>query len=171
MPQTSSRNWPCSSCQGRGVISATVAVLVSNPGLAIEPGGAQLLVGPGHCSRVWGHPGAPLLLPPQLCCSFPQDLAPGLTRNSAVGWFLYTLGQRAKISGLREPWYVVEKDAAKGDVLVVSGVCHGHRHCLRSAASWGGQGRWVLARRVLDSCCVRVTLPVAPCCLAAYLIL
>lgn len=37
-----------------------------------------------------------------------------------VGWFLYTLGQRAKISGLREPWYVVEKDGTKGDVLVVS---------------------------------------------------
>ncbi|XP_055483154.1 mitochondrial tRNA-specific 2-thiouridylase 1 isoform X4 [Psammomys obesus] len=34
------------------------------------------------------------------------------------GWFLYTLGQRAKISGLREPWYVVEKDGTKGDVLV-----------------------------------------------------
>lgn len=37
-----------------------------------------------------------------------------------IGWFLYTLGQRAKISGLREPWYVVEKDGTKGDVLVVS---------------------------------------------------
>lgn len=31
------------------------------------------------------------------------------------------MGQRAKISGLREPWYVVEKDGTKGDVLVVSG--------------------------------------------------
>lgn len=39
-----------------------------------------------------------------------------------IGWFLYTLGQRAKISGLREPWYVVEKDGTKGDVLVVSEV-------------------------------------------------
>lgn len=34
------------------------------------------------------------------------------------GWFLYTLGQRAKIGGLREPWYVVEKDGTKGDVFV-----------------------------------------------------
>ncbi|XP_033089465.1 mitochondrial tRNA-specific 2-thiouridylase 1 isoform X7 [Trachypithecus francoisi] len=34
------------------------------------------------------------------------------------GWFLYTLGQRANIGGLREPWYVVEKDGAKGNVFV-----------------------------------------------------
>ncbi|KAM5175432.1 mitochondrial tRNA-specific 2-thiouridylase 1 isoform 2-T2 [Callospermophilus lateralis] len=40
------------------------------------------------------------------------------------GWFLYTLGQRAKIGGLREPWYVVEKDAAKGDVLVAPRTDH-----------------------------------------------
>lgn len=37
-----------------------------------------------------------------------------------VGWFLYTLGQRANIGGLREPWYVVEKDGVQGDVFVVS---------------------------------------------------
>lgn len=30
------------------------------------------------------------------------------------------MGQRANIGGLREPWYVVEKDSAKGDVFVVS---------------------------------------------------
>lgn len=41
-----------------------------------------------------------------------------------IGWFLYTLGQRAKISGLREPWYVVEKDGTKGDVLVAPQVDH-----------------------------------------------
>nr|XP_038935544.1 mitochondrial tRNA-specific 2-thiouridylase 1 isoform X5 [Rattus norvegicus] len=40
------------------------------------------------------------------------------------GWFLYTLGQRAKISGLSEPWYVVEKDGTKGDVLVAPRVDH-----------------------------------------------
>lgn len=44
-----------------------------------------------------------------------------LLRNRlSAGWFLYTLGQRAKIGGLREPWYVVEKDGTKGDVFVVS---------------------------------------------------
>ncbi|XP_011227707.1 mitochondrial tRNA-specific 2-thiouridylase 1 isoform X2 [Ailuropoda melanoleuca] len=40
------------------------------------------------------------------------------------GWFLYTLGQRAKISGLQEPWYVVEKDGTKGDVFVAPRTDH-----------------------------------------------
>ncbi|XP_066214804.1 mitochondrial tRNA-specific 2-thiouridylase 1 isoform X3 [Saccopteryx leptura] len=40
------------------------------------------------------------------------------------GWFLYTLGQRAKIGGLREPWYVVEKDGTKGDVFVAPQTDH-----------------------------------------------
>lgn len=40
------------------------------------------------------------------------------------GWFLYTLGQRAKIGGLREPWYVVEKDGTKGDVFVAPRTDH-----------------------------------------------
>ncbi|XP_051684119.2 mitochondrial tRNA-specific 2-thiouridylase 1 isoform X1 [Oryctolagus cuniculus] len=40
------------------------------------------------------------------------------------GWFLYTLGQRAKISGLREPWFVVDKDGAKGDVFVAPRTDH-----------------------------------------------
>lgn len=31
------------------------------------------------------------------------------------------MGQRANIGGLREPWYVVEKDGVKGNVFVVSG--------------------------------------------------
>ncbi|XP_055230343.1 mitochondrial tRNA-specific 2-thiouridylase 1 isoform X4 [Gorilla gorilla gorilla] len=40
------------------------------------------------------------------------------------GWFLYTLGQRANIGGLREPWYVVEKDSVKGDVFVAPRTDH-----------------------------------------------
>ncbi|XP_064139441.1 mitochondrial tRNA-specific 2-thiouridylase 1 isoform X7 [Loxodonta africana] len=40
------------------------------------------------------------------------------------GWFLYTLGQRARISGLRERWYVVEKDGANGDVFVAPRTDH-----------------------------------------------
>ncbi|XP_069347408.1 mitochondrial tRNA-specific 2-thiouridylase 1 isoform X4 [Eulemur rufifrons] len=40
------------------------------------------------------------------------------------GWFLYTLGQKAKIGGLREPWYVVEKDGTKGDVFVAPWTDH-----------------------------------------------
>ncbi|XP_032117387.1 mitochondrial tRNA-specific 2-thiouridylase 1 isoform X5 [Sapajus apella] len=40
------------------------------------------------------------------------------------GWFLYTLGQRANIGGLSVPWYVVEKDSAKGDVFVAPRIDH-----------------------------------------------
>ncbi|XP_019507242.1 PREDICTED: mitochondrial tRNA-specific 2-thiouridylase 1 isoform X2 [Hipposideros armiger] len=40
------------------------------------------------------------------------------------GWFLYTLGQRANIGGLREPWYVVDKDGTKGDVFVAPRTDH-----------------------------------------------
>ncbi|XP_072003205.1 mitochondrial tRNA-specific 2-thiouridylase 1 [Engystomops pustulosus] len=34
------------------------------------------------------------------------------------GWFLFTLGQRARIGGLRDPWFVVDKDVATGDIFV-----------------------------------------------------
>lgn len=56
---------------------------------------------------------------PRRCGLVERDRA-RLTENVPAGWFLYTLGQRAKIGGLREPWYVVEKDSATGDVFVVS---------------------------------------------------
>lgn len=34
------------------------------------------------------------------------------------GWFLFTLGQRARIGGLRDAFFVVDKDVASGDVFV-----------------------------------------------------
>ncbi|KAM4615088.1 mitochondrial tRNA-specific 2-thiouridylase 1 isoform 2-T2 [Polymixia lowei] len=34
------------------------------------------------------------------------------------GWFTLTLGQRARIGGQRDPWFVVDKDVTTGDVLV-----------------------------------------------------
>ncbi|XP_007953843.1 mitochondrial tRNA-specific 2-thiouridylase 1 [Orycteropus afer afer] len=51
------------------------------------------------------------------------------------GWFLYTLGQRARIGGLREPWYVVEKDSTRGDVFVAPHVDHPalYRELLRTS--------------------------------------
>uniref|UniRef100_A0A2I2ZAB5 Mitochondrial tRNA-specific 2-thiouridylase 1 n=1 Tax=Gorilla gorilla gorilla TaxID=9595 RepID=A0A2I2ZAB5_GORGO len=55
------------------------------------------------------------------------------------GWFLYTLGQRANIGGLREPWYVVEKDSVKGDVFVVRPAVfpdQGLRRPPAAVASW-----------------------------------
>uniref|UniRef100_A0A671QZ42 tRNA-5-taurinomethyluridine 2-sulfurtransferase n=1 Tax=Sinocyclocheilus anshuiensis TaxID=1608454 RepID=A0A671QZ42_9TELE len=36
------------------------------------------------------------------------------------GWFTLTLGQRARIGGQVDPWFVVYKDIATGDVFVVS---------------------------------------------------
>ncbi|XP_066866540.1 mitochondrial tRNA-specific 2-thiouridylase 1 isoform X4 [Kogia breviceps] len=56
------------------------------------------------------------------------------------GWFLYTLGQRANIGGLREPWYVVEKDSTRGDVLVAPRTDHPalYRDLLRT-----GRVHWV----------------------------
>ncbi|EPY87026.1 mitochondrial tRNA-specific 2-thiouridylase 1 [Camelus ferus] len=62
------------------------------------------------------------------------------TRVHSPGWFLYTLGQRAKIGGLREPWYVVEKDGTKGDVLVAPRTDHPalYRDLLRT-----GRVHWI----------------------------
>ncbi|KAG7253958.1 hypothetical protein CRUP_017091 [Coryphaenoides rupestris] len=34
------------------------------------------------------------------------------------GWFTMTLGQRARIGGQKEPWFVVDKDVTTGDVFV-----------------------------------------------------
>jgi len=37
-----------------------------------------------------------------------------------TGWFTLTLGQRARIGGQEDPWFVVDKDITTGDVFVVS---------------------------------------------------
>ncbi|KFV93964.1 Mitochondrial tRNA-specific 2-thiouridylase 1, partial [Eurypyga helias] len=34
------------------------------------------------------------------------------------GWFLYTIGQRARIAGLKDAWFVVDKDVSTADVFV-----------------------------------------------------
>lgn len=36
-----------------------------------------------------------------------------------AGWFTLTLGQRARIGGQRDAWFVVDKDVSTGDVFVV----------------------------------------------------
>lgn len=36
-----------------------------------------------------------------------------------TGWFTLTLGQRARIGGQRDAWFVVDKDIVAGDVFVV----------------------------------------------------
>ncbi|XP_073184486.1 mitochondrial tRNA-specific 2-thiouridylase 1 isoform X4 [Lepidochelys kempii] len=40
------------------------------------------------------------------------------------GCFLYTIGQRAKLSGLSEAWFVVEKDTTSGDIFVAPSTDH-----------------------------------------------
>lgn len=40
------------------------------------------------------------------------------------GWFTLTLGQRARIGGQRDPWFVVDKDIGTGDVFVAPTTNH-----------------------------------------------
>ncbi|XP_074083374.1 mitochondrial tRNA-specific 2-thiouridylase 1 isoform X2 [Macrotis lagotis] len=56
------------------------------------------------------------------------------------GCFLFTLGQGAKIGGLRDPWYVVDKDLSRGDVFVAPGPDHPalYRDLLRT-----GRVHWI----------------------------
>ncbi|AWO97951.1 putative mitochondrial tRNA-specific 2-thiouridylase 1 [Scophthalmus maximus] len=48
----------------------------------------------------------------------------GTVMGTHKGWFTLTLGQRAKIGGQRDPWFVVDKDIATGDVLVAPTTNH-----------------------------------------------
>ncbi|NXT83798.1 MTU1 thiouridylase, partial [Zapornia atra] len=40
------------------------------------------------------------------------------------GWFLYTIGQRARLAGLKDAWFVVDKDVRTGDVFVAPSTNH-----------------------------------------------
>ncbi|KAF6122326.1 tRNA 5-methylaminomethyl-2-thiouridylate methyltransferase [Phyllostomus discolor] len=64
----------------------------------------------------------------------------GRVLGAHKGWFLFTLGQRARIGGLREPWYVAEKDGATGDVFVAPRTDHPalYRDLLRT-----GRVHWI----------------------------
>lgn len=46
-------------------------------------------------------------------------LFPSLHVSVHPGWFTLTLGQRARIGGQRDAWFVVDKDISTGDVFVV----------------------------------------------------
>lgn len=44
------------------------------------------------------------------------------------GWFTFTLGQRARIGGQKDPWFVVDKDIMTGEIFIVrytSFIAHG----------------------------------------------
>ncbi|KFV62706.1 Mitochondrial tRNA-specific 2-thiouridylase 1 [Dryobates pubescens] len=40
------------------------------------------------------------------------------------GWFLYTIGQRARLAGLKDAWFVVDKDVSTGDIFVAPTTDH-----------------------------------------------
>ncbi|XP_049422549.1 mitochondrial tRNA-specific 2-thiouridylase 1 [Epinephelus fuscoguttatus] len=48
----------------------------------------------------------------------------GTVMGTHKGWFTLTLGQRARIGGLKDPWFVVDKDIATGDVFVAPTTNH-----------------------------------------------
>ncbi|XP_038612242.1 mitochondrial tRNA-specific 2-thiouridylase 1 isoform X2 [Tachyglossus aculeatus] len=72
----------------------------------------------------------PLLLPSQpLQYLQPRpgkfiSIEDGSVLGTHNGWFLFTLGQRAKIGSQNVAWFVVEKDALSGDIFVAPGTDH-----------------------------------------------
>ncbi|XP_047430665.1 mitochondrial tRNA-specific 2-thiouridylase 1 [Mugil cephalus] len=48
----------------------------------------------------------------------------GTVMGTHRGWFTVTLGQRARIGGLKDAWFVVDKDIATGDVFVAPTTNH-----------------------------------------------
>ncbi|XP_077356413.1 mitochondrial tRNA-specific 2-thiouridylase 1 isoform X1 [Festucalex cinctus] len=48
----------------------------------------------------------------------------GNVMGTHKGWFTLTLGQRARIGGQRDAWFVVDKDVNTGDVLVAPSTNH-----------------------------------------------
>ncbi|KAI9516942.1 hypothetical protein NQZ68_011419 [Dissostichus eleginoides] len=52
------------------------------------------------------------------------SLEDGAVMGTHKGWFTMTLGQRAKIGGQRDPFFVVDKDITTGDVFVAPTTNH-----------------------------------------------
>uniref|UniRef100_W5NGP1 Mitochondrial tRNA-specific 2-thiouridylase 1 n=2 Tax=Lepisosteus oculatus TaxID=7918 RepID=W5NGP1_LEPOC len=48
----------------------------------------------------------------------------GKIMGTHKGWFTFTLGQRARIGGQRDAWFVVDKDVTTGDVFVAPTTNH-----------------------------------------------
>ncbi|XP_037317107.1 mitochondrial tRNA-specific 2-thiouridylase 1 [Pungitius pungitius] len=48
----------------------------------------------------------------------------GAVMGTHKGWFTLTLGQRARIGGQKDPWFVVDKDTDTGDVFVAPTTNH-----------------------------------------------
>ncbi|KAL4624921.1 mitochondrial tRNA-specific 2-thiouridylase 1 isoform X1 [Arapaima gigas] len=85
------------------------------------------------------------------------------------GWFTFTLGQRARIAGQRDAWFVVDKDVGTGEVFVAPGTNHPalYRDTLRT-----NRFHWIaeeppmeLARSKMMDCHFRFQhqMPLVPC--------
>ncbi|CAG01169.1 unnamed protein product, partial [Tetraodon nigroviridis] len=85
------------------------------------------------------------------------------------GWFTLTLGQRARIGGQKDAWFVVDKDIATGDVLVAPTTNHPalYRDTVRTARfHWiAGDPPVELARTQMMECHFRFIhqMPLTPC--------
>ncbi|XP_056878080.1 mitochondrial tRNA-specific 2-thiouridylase 1 isoform X1 [Takifugu flavidus] len=93
----------------------------------------------------------------------------GTVRGTHRGWFTLTLGQRARIGGQRDAWFVVDKDITTGDVFVAPNTNHPalYRDTLRT-----DRFHWVavdpppeLARTQMMECHFRFIhqMPLTPC--------
>ncbi|KAK2514149.1 hypothetical protein Q9233_015123 [Columba guinea] len=87
------------------------------------------------------------------------------------GWFLYTIGQRARLAGLKDAWFVVDKDVSTGDVFVAPTTDHPalYRDLLRT-----NRVHWIaeeppaeLVRDKMMECHLRFRhqMPLVPCVL------
>nr|XP_033815305.1 mitochondrial tRNA-specific 2-thiouridylase 1 isoform X2 [Geotrypetes seraphini] len=91
--------------------------------------------------------------------------------GSHKGWFLYTLGQRARIGGQQSAWFVVDKDISSGTVFVAPSRDHPalYRELLRT-----DRVHWIaeeppaqLVREKMMACSFRFQnqMPLVPCML------
>uniref|UniRef100_UPI0037E94665 mitochondrial tRNA-specific 2-thiouridylase 1 n=1 Tax=Semicossyphus pulcher TaxID=241346 RepID=UPI0037E94665 len=93
----------------------------------------------------------------------------GTVMGKHKGWFTLTLGQRARLGGTRDPWFVVDKDIATGDVFVAP--CTNHPALFRDTVRTD-RFHWVavdpppeLARTQMMECHFRFIhqMPLTPC--------
>ncbi|CAK6949787.1 mitochondrial tRNA-specific 2-thiouridylase 1 [Scomber scombrus] len=93
----------------------------------------------------------------------------GAIKGEHKGWFTLTLGQRARIGGQKDAWFVVDKDITTGDVFVAPSTDHSslYRDTMRT-----DRFHWIadepppaLARTKMMECHFRFIhqMPLTPC--------
>ncbi|XP_038047803.1 mitochondrial tRNA-specific 2-thiouridylase 1-like isoform X2 [Patiria miniata] len=86
------------------------------------------------------------------------------------GYFIYTVGQKAKISGMKEKWYVVDKHPTSNEVIVVPNTNHPALYCetmLTGPVHWIREAPRQLLQEQMMDCHFRFqnTDPLVPCTL------